>query len=221
MVSENALLPADESARRFANPKSQSLRERGLIRAAQQGQTPAFDELCQPCMPKLYRTVRRITRNHEDAEDAVQDSLLNAFIHIGNFHGNSSFSTWLTRIAINSALLTLRRRRNDLDTSVADNVDRDGNPKSWNIPDTAPSPETRCAQGEQQQMILRAINTLHPKGRRVVHLQHLRELSLKETAEVLGVSVTTTKSRLFHARAALRKSRALRAVALENEERAA
>jgi RNA polymerase sigma-70 factor (ECF subfamily) len=92
--------------------------EDALVAAAKQGQAEAFATLCQPYARRLIRNAHRITRNHEDAEDALQDAFLSAFIHIKNFDGRSSFSTWLTRIAINSALMTLRKKRSSRETSI-------------------------------------------------------------------------------------------------------
>jgi len=93
--------------------------EQALLAAAKQGQTEAFGTLCQPLAPKLIQTARRITRNREDAEDALQNAFLSAFIHIKNFDGRSSFSTWLTRIAINSALMTLRKKRSSREIPIS------------------------------------------------------------------------------------------------------
>jgi RNA polymerase sigma-70 factor, ECF subfamily len=92
--------------------------EQALVAAAKQGQVEALGALCQPLARKLIHSAQRITRNREDAEDALQDAFLSAFIHIKNFDGRSSFSTWLTRIAINSALMTLRKKRSSQEVPV-------------------------------------------------------------------------------------------------------
>jgi RNA polymerase sigma-70 factor (ECF subfamily) len=94
--------------------------EQALVAAAKQGQAEAFATLCQPLARKLIQSAHRITRNREDAEDALQDALLSAFIHMKNFDGRSSFSTWLTRIAINSALMTLRKKRSSREIPIGD-----------------------------------------------------------------------------------------------------
>jgi RNA polymerase sigma factor (sigma-70 family) len=88
-----------------------SINEASLLATAKSGEAAALDTLYRAHAERLFRTVHRITRNREDAEDAVQDSLLRAFIHLKSFDGRSTFSTWLTRIAINSALMILRKRR--------------------------------------------------------------------------------------------------------------
>src|SRR6516225_226220 len=82
-----------------------------LVESAKKGERTAFDLLCERYLSQLIRAAFRVTRNREDAEDAVQDALLNAFVHLRAFDGRSSFSTWLTRIAINSALMLLRKRK--------------------------------------------------------------------------------------------------------------
>src|ERR1700752_3121545 len=97
--------------------------EKTLLAAAKRGQSAAFDALCQPYSRKLYQTTFRITRNREDAEDALQDAFLSAFVHLKNFDERSTFATWLTRIAINSALMILRKRRSSLETAVVSGDD--------------------------------------------------------------------------------------------------
>src|SRR3981189_1927294 len=92
--------------------------EQALVAAAKQGQAEAFGAMCEPLARKLIESANRITRNREDAEDALQNAFLSAFIHIKNFDGRSSFSTWLTRIAINSALMTLRKKRNSREIPI-------------------------------------------------------------------------------------------------------
>lgn len=215
-VLKEEALPADYTSQQTATP-----RDSDLVRAAKLGRSDAFYQLCGPLMKRLLKTAERITRNHEDAEDALQDSLLRALVHIKDFDGRSSFSTWLTRITINSALMLLRKRHKTCEISAVDEVSHEGGPEIWNLPDHAPSPEKQYSRRQRQQIITHAIENLRPTSRRVVQLQHLQELSLKETARELGVSVIATKSRLFHARAALRKSAALKAIARSHEEWAA
>ena len=183
--------------------------EDALVTAAKQGQAEAFATLCQPYARRLIRNAHRITRNHGDAEDALQDAFLSAFIHIKNFDGRSSFSTWLTRIAINSALMTLRKKRSSRETSISFG-ESDAKGLGWDVPDPSPNPEKACAQREKERLLREAIRDLRQTIRRVVEIQQLRELSMKETARMLGVSVTAAKGRLFHAKRALRKALRLR-----------
>lgn len=202
-------------------PANQSLSEGHLLREAKAGRSEAFEALCHALTPRLLRAALRITQNREDAEDAVQDSLMRAFMHIRNFHGNSSFSTWLTRIVMNSALMIRRKNRNARQVS-ADDL---GRPEEagWHlqIPDRAPDPEQSYVARERKRILHQAIRKLRPRMRAVVEVAQLQELPLKETARVLDISVAAAKGRFFHARAALRKSAALRAVAQARTEPAA
>lgn len=184
--------------------------EQVLVTAAKRGHSTAFDELCQPHARKLHQTTFRITRNREDAEDAVQEALLSAFVHLRNFDGRSSFSTWLTRIAINSALMILRKKRGSLETALAGSDEFGVDAPSFQLADHAPNPETRYAQFEKERILHQAIRRLRPKLRRTVEFQNLQEKSIRETARALCISVAATKGRLFHAKAVLRKSLTLK-----------
>jgi RNA polymerase sigma factor (sigma-70 family) len=176
--------------------------EDALLAAAKQGQAEAFGALCQPFARKLIQSAQRITKNREDAEDALQNALLSAFIHIKNFDGRSSFSTWLTRIAINSALMTLRKKRRSREIPIASG-DVGANEVGWDVPDPSANPEKLCAQREKERILKEAICELRPTIRQAVEFQ-LREFSMEETAGMTGVSVAAAKGRLFHARRALR-----------------
>jgi len=202
-------------------PATQALSEARLLRDAKHGRAEAFEALCRALTPRLFKTALRITRNREDAEDAVQDSLMRAFMHIKSFQGNSSFSTWLTRIVMNSALMICRKNRNAHQVS-ADDLGRPGETGlQLQIPDRSPNPEQSYVEGERKAILHRAIRKLRPRMRAVVEVVQLHELPIKETARVLDISVAAAKGRFFHARAALRKSVALRAVAQARTEPAA
>jgi RNA polymerase sigma-70 factor (ECF subfamily) len=179
------------------------LDENSLVAAAKRGQKTAFDELCQSHAQRILRVTYRITRNREDAEDAMQDSLMMAFIHIKDFDGRSSFSTWLTRIAFNSALMILRKKRAGLELSMDDPRTLEGN---GDIPADAPDPEAYFAQREREEIIRSAVRSLRPTIRQAVELQQLQENSVSDTARLMGLTLTATKARLFHARIQLRKS---------------
>jgi RNA polymerase sigma factor (sigma-70 family) len=201
--------------------KFERLAEARLLAAARSGKPEAFEALCENLRAKLYKTAFRITRNREDAEDALQDSLLSAFVHIKSFHGKSSFATWLTRIVINSALMICRKSRNARQIS-ADDVNPSDEPRlTLQIPDRAPNPEQRYLTREREVVLHRVIGGLRPRLRAVVQTGQLHELSMKETAKVLDISVAAAKGRFFHGRAALRRSAALRAVAQARTEPAA
>jgi RNA polymerase sigma-70 factor, ECF subfamily len=186
--------------------ENHGLRESSLVEAAKRGHSMAFNTLSEASRQQLLRVARRITGRIEDAEDVVQDTLLSAFLHIGDFDGRSSFRTWLTRIAINSALMHLRKKRTSREIAVDYNDDSDADGLRNKITDRRPNPETRYAQSEEQAMLEKAIESLRPTLRVVVEIQQLQEHSIRETADAIGVSLTATKSRLFHARAVLRTS---------------
>ena len=182
-------------------------KEASLLATAKSGETAALDTLYRAHAEKLFRTVHRITRNREDAEDAVQDSLLRAFLHLKSFDGRSTFSTWLTRIGINSALMILRKKRNAREISAHGSG---ADETLWEVPDSTPNPEIRWAEREQGRILRDAISNLRPTIRRALELQILEQRSIEETAAQIGISVTAAKARVFRAKAALRKLKMLR-----------
>ena len=177
-----------------------------LVTAAKRGQRAAFEQLCGNSAQRILRTTFRITRNREDAEDAVQDAFLKAFTHLKDFDGRSSFSTWLTRIAINSALMILRKKRLGREISVDALSDQNESGIPWEVSDPKPGPESQYLQEEREQLLWKAISGLRPSIRKVVELQLSKDCAMRETAKTTGISVCAAKSRLFHAKAAIRKS---------------
>jgi len=182
---------------------------RGMNEAATagSGETGALDTRYRAYAQKLFCTVRPITRNHEDAEDAVQDAFLRAFLHLQSFDGRSTFSTWLTRIGINSALMILRKRRNSHEVMPTKDSE---NESSWEATDSTPNPEQEYAEQERLRLLRGAIAGLRPSIRRALEIHALQGRSVEEMASEIGISVCAAKGRLFHARAALRKSKVLR-----------
>ena len=181
-----------------------------LVEAARRGHHTAFATLCERYGQQLLRAAHRITRSPEDAEDAVQDALMRAFIHVGEFDGRSSFSTWLTRIAINSSLMILRKKRTLLETAIESTDESGVDKRRYEIADGAPNPERHYAQHEEKKLLRIAIGNLRPKLRDVVRTQQLEERSMRETAKLMGISIAAAKGRLFHAKAALRRSPVLK-----------
>jgi RNA polymerase sigma factor (sigma-70 family) len=180
--------------------------EQSLLAAAIFGDERAFAQLCSPVRPGILRRLDSITRNREDAEDALQDALLRAFCNLKRFHGDSAFSTWLTRIAINSGLMLLRKKRS-FKKRLVSVTERDGEPGViMEIPDVALNPEGQFTQFERQRNLRRALSALHPTLRCAAELRFLQERSLKETAVHLGISVSAAKGRLFRASMELRRS---------------
>jgi RNA polymerase sigma-70 factor, ECF subfamily len=204
-----------------SQPANHTISEALLLSDAKRGEPEAFEALCQTLRARLLKIALRITRNREDAEDAVQDSMMRAFVHLNDFHGNSSFSTWLTRIVMNSALMINRKNRSARQIS-ADELPPAGEPGlHFQIPDRAPNPEQTYVQRERRTILRSAIRRLRPRMRAVVEMAQFQELPIKETAKILDISVTAAKGRVFHARAALRKSVALRAAVQARTEPAA
>ena len=195
--------------------------EAHLLDQARRGRAQAFEALCEGRTQKLFKTALRVTRNRQDAEDAVQDSLMRAFTKIKNFQGRSSFSTWLTRIVINSALMIRRKNANSREVSTDKSGPSGEASISMQIPDPAPNPEQSYVERERKRTLHKAIARLRPRLRAVVEIGQLHELSIKETARILDISVVAAKARLFHGRAVLRKSAALRAVVLSRTNPAA
>ncbi len=197
---------AERSLQTNATSRSTNgLNEGSVVPAARNETSTVFAMLSDQYRKKLFRSANRITTTPEDAEDAVQDTLLRAFVHLGDFEGRSSFGTWLTRITVNSALMILRRKRASLETAIGRNNDSGGDDLCSEIIDHAPSPETRYAQNEEQRILRTAIKRLPPNLRAVVQIQ-LQGRSMRETAKALGISLSAAKGRLFHAKKALRRS---------------
>lgn len=177
-----------------------------LVAAAKMGHRGAFDDLYKRHAGKMFRITYRMMRNREDAEDAVQECFLNAFLHLKNFDGRSRFSTWLTRIAMNAALMKLRKNHPLREVPIGESAETSNLGSEDVLSDFSPSPEEQCAKGEREAILRDAVAKLRPRIRKAVEIHKLRECSLEETAEVLGTSVVAVKGRMFHARAVLRKT---------------
>lgn len=175
-----------------------------LVAAAKAGDISAFETLVGRYERKIFRLAQNITQNREDAEDAMQESFLKAYEHLGEFQGNSRFYTWLVRIAVNQALMKLRRRRPNV-VSLDQEVDTGEDLVPREVEDWGPSPEERYGQAELSSILGKVIGELDPPFRIVFQLRDIEELSTEETAEALGLSVPAVKSRLLRARLKLRE----------------
>jgi RNA polymerase sigma-70 factor (ECF subfamily) len=184
----------------FTSNAAQFMTDEALVAGAKMGHGSFFDVLHERHRERMFRVARRITRDREDAQDAVQDSFLSAYVHLEKFDERARFSTWLTSIAINAALMKVRKNRASRQVGVEDAAD------AVELSDSLPNPEEICARTEQKAALRDAIAKLRPTLRNVVELHDMQEYSLHETAEALGTSVSATKARLFHARAALRRT---------------
>jgi RNA polymerase sigma factor (sigma-70 family) len=200
---------------------SEQLGEAQLVAAAKRGHRAAFGELYARHSQRVFRTTLRITRNREDAEDAAQDSFLNALVHLESFDGRSAFSTWLTRIAINSALMKLRQDRACPEVSMDEPVHACEDLAPYEHADPHPNPEEHFSERQRERIVTGAVRNLRPALRQVVEIRRLQESSMKETARALRISIAAAKSRLYHARFALRQMPALRAMGPRRVRRAA
>ena len=171
-----------------------------LVASAKEGDEQAFAALWSRHSNMVLHKAFRITRNYTDAEDVVQDAFLRAFVHLKGFDQRSKFSTWVVRIAINSALTILRRKRahpEALASSPTTEV-------SWELADQRPDFEDQYCRNELQRRLNMAIRTLPKLLREVMLLYHARDHSIAEIAGLIGISVAATKSRLYRTKIALR-----------------
>ena len=178
--------------------------DESLVVTAQNGGHWAYVELCGRYRKLMFGIVQRITRNSQDTEDVLQDAWMRGFIHIRTFDGRAAFSTWLARIAINSALMMVRKRRWRMEASLDDCGDPDVSGR-LEVVEPSYGPEETLLRKERQLLVRQAIESLPPSLRRVVELRQSIDASLKEMATITGISVPATKSRLARARCVLRK----------------
>jgi len=173
--------------------------------AAKAGDASCFEELVRRHEAMVFRVALSITRNEADAEDAVQESFIKAYRYLDKFRGESLFSTWLTRIAVNEALMNVRRRRpNHVVLDETNLIQGAGIPTQagqW-----SDNPERRFAQAELREILFEAIGKLAPAYRIVFALRDVERLSNKQTAQLLGLKVATVKSRILRARLMLRSN---------------
>jgi RNA polymerase sigma factor (sigma-70 family) len=180
--------------------------ESQLVAAAKRGEDRAFELLFQHHRDSLFWATYRIMKQREDAEDAVQDSMLRAFLHIREFDGRSKFGTWLTRIAINSALMILRKKRSALEVADENLIEQKSDATIPHFVEPTLNPEEAFSKIEAEQFLKNGIQKLRPSIRRALEIRELQEHSVKETASKMGLSVAATKARVFHAKRILRKS---------------
>jgi RNA polymerase sigma-70 factor (ECF subfamily) len=184
-----------------------------VVKKAVNGNPHAQAELFRAYSCQLYRTAYSVLRNREDAEDALQNCWLSVLANLRSFEGRPSLATWLIRIMINSALMILRKKRQGRELSL-DTMDNAAKVALiLRLPSHSPNPEDGLLEHDERKIVEQAIGELRPRIRAVLELAQFRELSVEQTARSLGISVPAAKGRLFHARAALRKSTALKAFA--------
>jgi RNA polymerase sigma-70 factor, ECF subfamily len=164
-----------------------------------------FEGLVQQCDQRVYRLALRITRNHQDAEEARQETMLKAYRHLDQFEGRARFTTWISRIAINEALMTLRKRRDSLHVPLEALGDRASQdpcaPRLFPVPE---SPDKCFAREQLRSSLTEAIGKLSPIHRQVFLLRTVEQCSTSETAKALQLTESAVKTRLRRARMQLR-----------------
>jgi RNA polymerase sigma-70 factor, ECF subfamily len=175
-----------------------------LVQAAKAGDVGAFEQLVKRYDRNIFRIAQHITQNREDAEDVTQDAFLKAYENLRSFQEQSKFYTWLVRIAVNEALMKLRRRRTAKTVSLDEDVQTEDDSVPRDVADWAPNPEQLYDQGELKDILQRTIQGLPASFRTVFVLRDVEGLSTEETADALDLSVPAVKSRLLRARLQLR-----------------
>jgi RNA polymerase sigma-70 factor, ECF subfamily len=179
--------------------------ELALVDRSRAGDASAFNELVERYERKIYRLAKHITQNDEDAEDVLQESFMKAYTHLDSFQGDSKFYTWLVRIAVNEALMKLRKRKSDRTVSLDEPQDTGEDLVAREIAVWDDDPEKKYSREELADILDKAVQSLKPSFRTVFVLRDIEELSTEDTAETLGISIPAVKSRLLRARLQLRE----------------
>ena len=178
-----------------------------IVLAAQAGSAAAFAELYATYSRRLFQTILSITRNSHDAEEALQDTFLRAYLAIKTFEGKSKIYSWLTRIAINTSLMVLRKRRTRAEVLFDPQPDVRCNTILFDHTDSAPNPEEAYNIRQRRIKTLRAIRRLNPTLRTPIRMHMTHGWSAKEISQALNISESAVKSRLYRARQQLSTSR--------------
>ena len=202
-AQEQAPLDPEFSAGVSANDYARASNDQ-LLAAAKSSDHRAFEELSGRYLKSMRKRVYSMVRNPEDTEDVVQDTLLKAYRHLGDFRESCEFSTWITKIATNTALMFLRKRRSRAEASFYQACETDETWTMCDIPDPSPSTERTYARQETVEFMLHAVKRLPPVLRSILEQYHAQEKSLQEAADALGITVPSAKARLFRARRKLR-----------------
>jgi RNA polymerase sigma-70 factor (ECF subfamily) len=188
-----------------AQPAASAEGELALVERAKAGDAPAFSELVTRYERRIFRLAKRITQNDEDAEDVLQDAFLKAYENLDHFQGHSKFYTWLVRIAVNEALMKLRKRKSDRTVALDEPMETGEETVQREIAVWEGNPEDKYTQEELHGILETAIQSLAPTYRAVFVLRDVEELSTEETAAALDLSIPAVKSRLLRARLQLRE----------------
>jgi RNA polymerase sigma-70 factor (ECF subfamily) len=176
-----------------------------LVHATREGDMSAFEQLVLRYDRKLFRIAQNITHNREDSEDAVQESFLKAFQSLDGFREQAQFSTWIYRIVVNVCLMKLRTRNRSKEVALEDDSQNGEGVVPLDVADRAQNPEELFQTSELRNILTKGLQRLSPVFRAVFVLRDVEGLSVADTAEVVGISSSAVKARLFRARARLRQ----------------
>lgn len=178
--------------------------ENKLVNKAVKGDNSAFEMLMEKHMGIIYNIALRMAANQDDAEDMTQEIMIKIFRSLSSFKGNSKFSTWIYRVAVNTCLDELKKKKNKKHLSLDAEISGDDGEGQLEIKDDSPSPEKLAEQNELRDMVAAAVKLLSDEHRAVIVLRDIRGMSYSEIAEILGCSDGTVKSRISRARAQLK-----------------
>ena len=203
MSCEVAKYASGEEARAVTGLHSMAGRDGSSPLARRLECSAPFEEMYARFHDRVHRLAFRITRNRQDAEDVVQECFIRTFQHLNTFAGRSKLSTWISRIAINAALMKIRKRRRH-ESSLDDIVGRSRPGQCAEIAQDHLAPDRLLLRQELRQILAEGLARLSPVLSGVVDLHYFGELSARECAQILGISETNAKSRLLRARLKLR-----------------
>jgi RNA polymerase sigma-70 factor (ECF subfamily) len=193
----------------MAEPVLREIADAALVQRARAGELDAFEALLNRYEQRVYSLALRMLRHQQDAEDITQQTFLSAMEHLEGFRGEASFGTWLLRIATHAALKVIRKRKGlhtvSLEAATEPSESYESIPHPEFIADWRESPEQLAHRHETRRLLDEALAQLNEKHRVVFLLRDVEGLSVKETAEVLGISEANTKVRLLRARLQLRE----------------
>jgi RNA polymerase sigma-70 factor, ECF subfamily len=180
------------------------MREQDLLRRVQAGERQFFYDLVKPYERRVYSAAFAVLRNEADAEDAAQEAILKAFTHIRQFRAEARFSTWLIQITVNEALMRRRKAHPEIIEPIGESQQEDGNYTPRDFADWREIPSEVLERKEIRQQLADALATLTQKYREVFVLRDVQHFSIEQTADALGISQASVKTRLLRARLMLR-----------------
>lgn len=199
------MLPATESSTPAQGVHPAEDAGMALVHAAKAGDMRAFEQLLRQSQAMVFRVAQHITGSREDAEDVTQEAFLKAFEHLNRFEERSRFSTWVTRIAVNAALMRVRSRRTHEHVAIHKDSGEDPAALPYEIQDWRPDPEQLYTRRELRSILAQALAALPQHYSTVFVLRDVEGFSTAETAETLGISIAAVKTRLLRARLQLRQ----------------